>query len=76
MKMEERKGVLTKEQEEILDKLIKNSGIVEALDGVAIKMIDNIAIEKAKAKIPAEYLPTVYEIVDQIFIALAETIKE
>jgi len=73
--MEERKGVLTKEQEEILDKLFKNSGIVEALDGVAIKMVDNIAIEKLKAKIPTEYLPMVYEIIDQIFIALEETVK-
>lgn len=73
--MEDRKGVLTKEQEEILDKLFKNSGIVEALDGVAIKMVDNIAIEKLKAKIPTEYLPMVYEIIDQIFIALEETVK-
>ena len=73
--MEDRKGVLTKEQEETLDKLFKNSGIVEALDGVAIKMVDNIAIEKLKAKIPTEYLPMVYEIIDQIFIALEETVK-
>ena len=73
--MEERKGVLTKEQEEILDKLFKNSGIVEALDGVAIKMIDNIAIEKLKSKIPADYLPIVYQIIDEVFVALGETVK-
>jgi len=74
--MEERKGILTKEQEEILDKLIKNSGLVEAVDGVAIKMIDNIAIEKLKAKIPAEYLPVVYQLIDEIFVTLAQTVNE
>ena len=74
--MEERKGILTKEQEEILDKLIKNSGLVEAVDGVAIKMIDNIAIEKLKAKIPEEYLPVVYQLIDEIFVTLAQTVNE
>lgn len=74
--MEERKGILTKEQEEILDKLIKNSGLVEAVDGVAIKMVDNIAIEKLKAKIPAEYLPVVYQLIDEIFVTLAQTVNE
>ena len=74
--MEERKGVLTKEQEEIVDKLIKNSKIIEPLDGVAIRMIDNIAIEKLKAKVPVEYLPIVYEIIDEIFVALSQTVAE
>ena len=69
-----RKGVFTQEQEEILDKLFVNSGIVEAMDGVAIKMVDNVIIEKLKAKIPAEYLPTVYEIIDEVMLALAKTV--
>lgn len=69
-----RKGVFTQEQEEILDKLFVNSGIVEAMDGVAIKMVDNVIIEKLKAKIPAEYLPTVYEIIDEVMSALAKTV--
>jgi len=74
--MEDRKGVLTKEQEEVLDKLFKNSGIVEAMDGVVIRMVDNLAIEKLKAKIPEEYLPMVYEIIDEIFVSLADIVKE
>ncbi len=69
-----RKGVFTQEQEELLDKLFVNSGIVEAMDGVAIRMVDNIAIEKIKAKIPAEYLPMVYEIIDEVMGALAKTV--
>jgi hypothetical protein len=44
------------------------------MDGVAIRMVDNIAIEKIKAKIPAEYLPMVYEIIDEVMGALAKTV--
>lgn len=73
---EERKGVFTPQQEELLDKLYVAKGITEAMDGVAIKMIDNVIIEKLKAKIPVEFLPTVYEIIDEIMNGLATTIIE
>lgn len=73
---ETRKGVFTPEQEELLDKLYVAKGITEAMDGVTIKMVDNILIEKLKTKIPVEFLPTVYEIIDEIMNGLATTIIE
>jgi hypothetical protein len=66
----ERKGFLTPEQEKLLDKLIVLKGIAEALDGPAISLMDNVVVEKRKEKIPAEHLPLVYEIIDEIFDAL------
>ena len=74
--MEERKGLLTPEQEKILDDLVELKGIAEALDGAAIRLVDNQVLERLKAKIPAEYLPTVYEIVDELFKALQSITKE
>jgi hypothetical protein len=73
--MEERKGFLTPEQEQKLDEIIVLKGIGEAVDGVAIKVLDNQGLEKMKAKIPADILPIVYEVIDEVFdslIALAE----
>lgn len=73
--MEERKGFLTPEQEQKLDELIEMKGIYETFDGTAIKLADNMVLEKLKAKIPTEVLPTVYEVIDEIFnslIAVAE----
>ena len=73
---EERKGALTKEQEKILDELIKfNNKIAESLDGPAITLIDNQGIErlldKADEKNP-DIRPVVYEVVDMIFAGLSE----
>ena len=48
---DERKGFLLPEQEEKLDKLIELKGIYEALDGVAIRMADNVGLQKLKEKI-------------------------
>ncbi len=64
--MSERKGFLTPEQEKQIDKLIELKGIYEAVDGIAIRMADNIGLEKLKAKIPPESLPVIYEVVDEI----------
>lgn len=72
---DERKGFLTPEQEQKLDDIIILKGIGEALDGVAIKLMDNQGLEKMKAKIPSEILPVVYEVIDEVFdslITLAE----
>jgi len=68
--MEERNGFLTPEQEQKLDELVVLKGLVEALDGTVIKLLDNQGLEKLKVKIPAEYLPIVYEIIDEVFKAL------
>jgi len=68
--MEERKGFLTSDQEKTLDKLIELKGIAEVVDGTAIKMLDNIALEKLKTKIPEDVLPLVFEVIDEIFNGL------
>ena len=68
--MEDRKGFLTPEQEQKLDELIVLKGISETLDGTAIKLADNLLLEKLKVKIPAEYLPIVYDVIDEIFNSL------
>jgi len=61
-----RKGVFTPEQEELLDRLYVAKGIMETIDGPAIRTIDNMLIEKLKAKLPEEYLPTLYQIIDEL----------
>jgi len=66
----ERKGFLTPEQEKVLDELVELKGIAEALDGPAITLIDNQGLERLKEKIPAEVLPIVYEVIDEIFRSL------
>lgn len=73
--MEERKGFLTPDQEKKLDELIELKGIYETMDGTAIKLLDNMGLDKLKEKIPADVLPVVYEIIDEIFdslVSLAE----
>lgn len=66
----ERKGFFTPDQEKMLDDLYDGKGILEALDGVAIRLADNKGLEKLKEKIPEDVLPVIYEIIDQIFIAI------
>ena len=68
--MEERKGFLTPNQEKGIDELVKLDGIAEALDGTAIKIADNQGLEQLKAKIPAEALPVVYEVIDEVLASL------
>ena len=78
--MEERKGALTKEQENILDELLKfNNKALEAVDGAAISLIDNQGIDRIinmlKEKHPGaeEYI---YQVVDLLFIGLQQLITE
>lgn len=73
--MEERKGFLTPEQEKKLDSLIELKGIAEGLDGPAIKIADNIGLEKLKVKITEEnpeLLNVIYQVIDEIFASLPE----
>lgn len=69
-----RKGVFTPEQEEVLEKLYKGKGLLEAVDGAIIRTVDNVLIEKLKKNIPQEYLPTLYEIIDEIMNAISKTV--
>ena len=68
--MDTRKGFLTPEQEKQLDELIEVKGIYETMDGTAIKLADNMVLEKLKAKIPEDVLPVVYEVIDEVFKSL------
>ncbi len=68
--MDERSGVLTKDQEVQLDNLIELEGLFETFDGPAIKLIDNQVIERLKVKIPKKYHEDIYGIVDIIFDSL------
>lgn len=68
--MEERKGFLTPNQEKGLDELWVNKGLVEAADGPAIRLADNLGLERAKKEIPAEYLPVIYGVIDEILKSL------
>ena len=69
--MDERKGVLTPDQENILERVVVlKSKAGEIFDGPAIKIIDNQAIEALKSKLKPEQLAIVYQIVDVLFEGL------
>lgn len=68
-----RKGFLTPEQEQQVADLIHETGVIEALKGPAIKLIDNQGLERLKPAIIAKYpdaLPMIYEVIDTIMAAL------
>lgn len=70
---DERKGFLTPAQEKQLDELIVLKGLAEAFDGPAIKIADNVGLQKLKEKITADnpdILPIIYQVVDEIMEAL------
>jgi len=76
---EERKGILTPEQEKLIDELIVLKGAAEAVDGLAIKLIDNYGLEVLKNKVKEKYpeaLPTVFEIVDALMGVIGEIVTE
>lgn len=68
--MADRKGFFTPEQEKMLDDLYDGKGIIEALDGMAIRLVDNQGLERLKSKIPENVLPIVYQIIDEICAAI------
>lgn len=71
-----RKGVFTPEQENLLDSLYEAKGLVEKLDGPIIRTIDNVLIERLKSKLPEEYLPTLYQIIDELMLGLEGLLKK
>ena len=81
--MDERKGFLTDEQENVLDDLIQLKGIAEMADGPAISLADNKGLESFKTKLVDKWgesvLEDIYAVVDLIFIplnAMADKINE
>ena len=74
--MAERKGLMTPEQEKLLDKLIPfKSKVGEAVDGPVIQVVDNQGIERLKGNLSPEVLEIVYQMIDIIFEGLAELDK-
>lgn len=70
---QERKGFFTPEQEVKLDEFLKLEGIYEATDGVAIKLTDNIVLQKLKEKLlekNPEIVDMVETVIDEIFQSL------
>lgn len=68
--MDERKGFFTSEQEVKLDEFIKLEGIYEAMDGTAIKLTDNVVLDKLKDKLAEknpELVDTIIAIIDEVF---------
>ena len=68
--MSERKGFFTPEQEKKLDEFVKLEGIYEAIDGPAIKLVDNIILEKLKNKLEEKnpgVVITILAIIDEVF---------
>jgi len=71
--MDERKGFFTPEQEVKLDEFIKLEGLYEAVDGVAIKLVDNALLSKLKEKLQEknpEMVEMIETVIDEIFAAL------
>lgn len=72
---ESRKGILTPEQEAILEKVLKfNNKLAEVIDGPAIQLIDNQGLERAKQKLlekAPESEELLYEIVDILMDGIA-----
>ena len=71
-----REGFLTPEQEKILDDLYEGKGIIEAVDGLAIRIADNKGLQQLKSKIPSDVLPVIYEVIDSVFEALKPIAKK
>jgi len=70
--MEERKGFLLPEHIQKLEKILKLKGILGVIDGPILKLIDDLLLEKLKAKIPnpEAVLPMVYLVIDELFNAI------
>lgn len=70
--MEERKGFLLPEQIKKLENILKLKGVLGIIDGPILKLIDDLLLEKLKAKIenPEQVLPMIYLIIDEIFNAI------
>lgn len=79
MENDTRKGFLTPEQEKTLIGLLKpGNKVMQAVEGVAVSLVDNQALERLKSKLETLHPGTVeivYEVIDTLFDAL-EKAKE
>lgn len=71
----ERKGVLTQDQEKILDEIIKLKGIPEKLDGFVIRIVDDKGIELLMKQLHPSTKEIIYDIVDLLFEGLEEIVN-
>lgn len=77
----ERKGILTPDQEKTLDKIIViNNKLGESVDGLAISLIDNQVIEQLKSALESKYPGAtetyVYPIIDALFVGIDAITEE
>ena len=74
-----RKGWLTPDQEKTVDDLIELNGVLELVDGTAIKIADNKGGQMLKDKLTSKYgteiLPDIYEVIDILFAGLKEIVE-
>ena len=73
--MDTRKGFLTPEQEKILDDVIELKGLYEVADGPAIRIADNVGLQKLKEKYwseKPEVLQYIYQFIDEVFASFDE----
>jgi hypothetical protein len=73
--MDERKGFLTEDQEQKLERVIKLNAAGEKVDGLIIKLADNQGLERLKDDLEKLY-PGAVEIVYQVVDAILELIPE
>jgi hypothetical protein len=77
--MEERKGVFTPDQEQLLDDLKEwDNPLVEAADGMAIQVADNQILERIKNKFEAKHpgsTDLIYELTDGIMSIVEAAVK-
>lgn len=70
----ERKGLFTKEQEQILDELIRLKGIPEKVDLIVIRLIDDKGIELLLRGLNPGTKELIFGIIDMIFDGLKEVV--
>lgn len=75
---EERRGLFTEDQQNRIEKAVK-AGKFEAVDGIAINLIDNYGLEAAKQALLKKYpdldMNDVYGITDTVFDILVPVVE-
>lgn len=79
--METRKGILTPEQEKLLDEIYKSDNpMVEAADGYIIQLADNQGLERIKntmeEKFPGASEEFLYPVIDGLLEIVKQVFKE
>lgn len=75
--METRKGILTPDQEKLLDEIYKSDNVmIEAADGYIIQLADNQGLERLKNAMEEKYPGSSDEFLYPVVDGLLEIVKE